>query len=79
VEVSGFTWHSLEVRLDEKIIVSFPQVTKDSVSSENNLQLNMTAFCLYFLFAADSSCIFWKLCKRRRRLANEFLNKLILG
>jgi hypothetical protein len=28
---------------------------------------------------ADSSCIFWKLCKRRRRLANEFLDKLILS
>jgi hypothetical protein len=27
----------------------------------------------------DSICIFWKLCKRRRRLANEFLDKLVLG
>jgi len=27
---------------------------------------------------ADSSCNFWKLCKRRR-LAAKFLNKLILS
>jgi len=32
VEVSRFTWHSLEVRLDGKIIASFPQVTEDTVS-----------------------------------------------
>jgi hypothetical protein len=27
---------------------------------------------------SESSCIFWKVCKRRRRLAAEFLDKLIL-
>jgi hypothetical protein len=32
VEVSRFTWHSLEVRLDGKIVASFPQVTKDTIS-----------------------------------------------
>src|SRR5665647_152138 len=32
VEVSRFTWHSLEVRLDGKIKASFPQVTEDTVS-----------------------------------------------
>jgi hypothetical protein len=32
VEVSRFTWHSVEVRLDGKIMASFPQVTEDSVS-----------------------------------------------
>jgi hypothetical protein len=32
VEVSRFTWHSLEVRVDGKIIASFPQVTEDTVS-----------------------------------------------
>jgi hypothetical protein len=31
-DVSRFIWHSLEVRLDGKIMASFPQVTKDSVS-----------------------------------------------
>ena len=32
VEVSRFTWHSLEVRLDDKIMASFPQITKDTIS-----------------------------------------------
>ena len=32
VEVSRFTWHSVEVRLDGKIMASFPQVTEDTVS-----------------------------------------------
>ena len=32
VEVSRFTWHSLEVKVDDKIMASFPQVTKDTVS-----------------------------------------------
>jgi hypothetical protein len=32
VEVSRFTWHSLEVRLDGKIMASFSQVTNDTVS-----------------------------------------------
>ena len=32
VEVSRFTWHSLEVRLDGKIMASFPQVTNDTTS-----------------------------------------------
>jgi hypothetical protein len=32
IEVSRFTWHSLEVRLDGKIMASFPQVTKDTIS-----------------------------------------------
>jgi hypothetical protein len=32
VEVSRFTWHSLEVRLDGKIMAAFPQVTNDTVS-----------------------------------------------
>jgi hypothetical protein len=32
VEVSRFTWHSLEVRLDGKIMASFPQITNDTVS-----------------------------------------------
>jgi hypothetical protein len=32
VEVSRFTWHSLEVRLDGKIMASFPQITEDTVS-----------------------------------------------
>ena len=31
VEVSRFTWHSLEVRVDGKIMASFPQVTEDTV------------------------------------------------
>ncbi len=33
VEISRFTWHSLEVLLDEKTIAEFPQVTKDTVST----------------------------------------------
>jgi hypothetical protein len=32
VEVSRFTWHSLEVRLDGKIKATFPQVTEDTIS-----------------------------------------------
>jgi hypothetical protein len=32
VEVSRFTWHSLEVRMDGKIMAIFPQVTEDTVS-----------------------------------------------
>jgi hypothetical protein len=32
VEVSRFTWHSLEVRLDGKIMASFPQITEDMSS-----------------------------------------------
>ena len=32
VEVSRFTWHSLEVRLDGTIKATFPQVTEDTVS-----------------------------------------------
>jgi hypothetical protein len=32
VEVSRFTWHSLEVRLDGKIVAQFPQVTDDTIS-----------------------------------------------
>jgi hypothetical protein len=28
---------------------------------------------------ADLSCIFWKVCKRRRRCAIAFLDKLVLG
>jgi hypothetical protein len=32
VEVSRFTWHSLQVTLDKNVIVSFPQVTKDTSS-----------------------------------------------
>ncbi len=32
VEVSRFTWHSIEVRLDGKIMASFPQVTNDTTS-----------------------------------------------
>ena len=32
VEVSRFTWHSLEVKVDDKIMASFLQVTKDTVS-----------------------------------------------
>jgi hypothetical protein len=32
VEVSRFTWHSLEVRMDGRIMASFPQVTEDTVS-----------------------------------------------
>lgn len=33
VEVSRFTWHSLEVILDNKTIAEFPQITKDTVST----------------------------------------------
>jgi hypothetical protein len=32
VEVSRFTWHSIEVRLDGKIMTTFPQVTNDTTS-----------------------------------------------
>jgi hypothetical protein len=32
VEVSRFTWHSLEVTLDGNIMVTFPQVTTDTTS-----------------------------------------------
>jgi len=32
VEGSRFTWHSIEVKLDDKIMASFPQVTEDTVS-----------------------------------------------
>jgi hypothetical protein len=32
VEVSRFTWHSIEVRLDGKIMAAFPQVSNDTVS-----------------------------------------------
>lgn len=32
VEVSRFTWHSLEVKLDGDIKASFPQITTDTVS-----------------------------------------------
>ena len=32
VEVSRFTWHSLEVRMDGKIMAKFPQVTENTVS-----------------------------------------------
>jgi hypothetical protein len=32
VEVSRFTWHSLEVALDGSLIASFPQVTNDTIS-----------------------------------------------
>jgi hypothetical protein len=32
VEVSRFTWHSLEIRLDGKIVAQFPQVTDDATS-----------------------------------------------
>ncbi len=32
VEVSRFTWHSLEVRLDGNIMATFPQVTNDTTS-----------------------------------------------
>jgi hypothetical protein len=32
VEVSRFTWHSLEVKLDGKTMARFPQVTEDTVS-----------------------------------------------
>lgn len=33
VEVSRFTWHSLEVKLDDDIKASFPQITTDTVSA----------------------------------------------
>jgi hypothetical protein len=32
IEVSRFTWHSLEVTLDNKVIATFPQVTNDTTS-----------------------------------------------
>jgi hypothetical protein len=32
VEVSRFTWHSLEIMLDGKVIANFPQVTNDTLS-----------------------------------------------
>jgi len=32
VEVSRFTWHSLEVTLDNKVMTTFPQVTTDTTS-----------------------------------------------
>jgi len=32
VEVSRFTWHSLEVIVDGKIIASFPKVSENTVS-----------------------------------------------
>jgi hypothetical protein len=32
VEVSRFTWHSLNVLLDGSVVASFPQVTNDTVS-----------------------------------------------
>jgi hypothetical protein len=32
VEVSRFTWHSLEVTLDGNVIATFPQVTNDTTS-----------------------------------------------
>ena len=32
VEVSRFTWHSLEVRLDGNVMAAFPQVTTDTTS-----------------------------------------------
>lgn len=38
LEFSRFTWHSLEVRMDCKIVVKFPQVTEDTV------QLGYTTF-----------------------------------
>lgn len=32
VEVSRFTWHSLEVTLDGNVMASFPQVSNDTIS-----------------------------------------------
>lgn len=32
VEVSRFTWHSLEVKLDGSVVAEFPQVTENTVS-----------------------------------------------
>ena len=32
IEVSRFTWHSLEVTLDGNVMATFPQVTYDTVS-----------------------------------------------
>ncbi len=32
VEVSRLIWHSVEVRLDGKIMANFPQVTQDTIS-----------------------------------------------
>jgi hypothetical protein len=32
VEVSRFTWHSLEIIFDERVIASFPQVNNDTIS-----------------------------------------------
>jgi hypothetical protein len=32
VEVSRFTWHSLEIRLDGNVMATFPQVTRDTTS-----------------------------------------------
>jgi hypothetical protein len=32
VEVSRFTWHSLDVLLDGNVVATFPQVTDDAVS-----------------------------------------------
>jgi hypothetical protein len=32
VEVSRFTWHSLEVTFDDNVIATFPQVTNDTTS-----------------------------------------------
>jgi hypothetical protein len=32
VEVSRFTWHELQVKLDGFVVADFPQVTNDAVS-----------------------------------------------
>ena len=32
VEVSRFTWHELQVKLDGDVIADFPQVSEDTIS-----------------------------------------------
>jgi hypothetical protein len=32
VEVSRFTWHELQVKLDGEVVADFPQVSKDTIS-----------------------------------------------
>jgi hypothetical protein len=46
---------------------------------KNKIMVNKEIARAIIKMLIDSSCIFRKVCKRRRRLANAFLGKLVLG